>query len=411
MKKKEILPWCLFDFAGSGYSAVILTVVFPVYYTQVIVGNQAGVGDLWWGRAVALSMAFVALTSPVLGGIADYGGLRKRFLFIYTISCVCAVVFFTVLSPGMIITGFILIVVANTGFEGGMMFYNSYLPEIAPKEFHGRVSAWGFAMGYAGSFSSLLIALPLAKNSSFNALWVSVATFFFLFSLPLFIYLPKDTQLSPLSETVSKKLTGFLKTMKEIWKNTQLRKFLISYFIYQDGTNTVIVFSSIFASTTLGFKSEELIYLFLTVQITAFLGAMIMAKPIDVKGPKTIVLLSLVLWSAVTIASYLVKTKLSFFVVAVAAGFGLGTVQSASRTFFTKFIPNGRESEYFGFYSTIGKTSAVLGPLVFGGISHLTGNQRPAILSIIAFFITGLVVLLFVNDKKGKDIREGATLP
>ncbi|QWR77474.1 MFS transporter [Candidatus Magnetomonas plexicatena] len=400
MKKKEIWSWCLFDFANSGYSAVILTVVFPVYYTQVVVGNQAGAGDLWWGRAIALSMALVALTSPVLGGIADYGGLRKRFLFIYTITCVSAVGFFCVLAPGMIITGFLLIVTANIGFEGGIMFYNSYLPEIAPKEFHGRVSAWGFALGYVGSFISLLIVLPLAKSSSFNAIWISVAAFFFLFSLPLFIFLPKDTQLRPLREAVSKKLTGFLKTAKEIWENTQLRKFLISYFIYEDGTNTVIVFSSIFASATLGFKSEELIYLFLTVQITAFLGAMIMAKPIDVKGPKTVVVFSLVLWSAVTIASYFVKTKLAFFVVAVAAGFGLGTVQSASRTFFTEFIPYGSESEYFGFYSTIGKTSAVLGPLVFGGISHLTGDQRPAILSIIAFFITGLVMLLFVKGKK-----------
>ncbi|MEO5356775.1 MAG: MFS transporter [Nitrospirae bacterium YQR-1] len=400
MNKKHILSWCLFDFANSSYSAVVLTVVFPVYYTQVIVGNSSGAGDLWWGRAISLSMTLVALSSPVLGAIADYGGLRKRFLFIYTLGCVIAVSFFSMLTPGIIIAGFVLIVIANVGFEGGIMFYNSYLPEIADKQFQGRVSAWGFALGYVGSFTSLLIALPLAKNNCFSSLWIFIAVFFFLFSLPLFIFLPKDRKLKPLRKTVAERITGFKQTAVEIWKNTQLRKFLISYFIYEDGTNTVIVFSSIFAATTLGFKNEELIYLFMTVQITAFMGAVIMAKPIDIKGPKVIIILSLILWSTVTIASYLVETKIMFFTIATVAGFALGTVQAASRTLFTKFIPHGSESEYFGFYATIGKTSAILGPLSFGTISSLTGSQRPAILSIIAFFILGLFVLAFVEDAK-----------
>ena len=134
LNKKHILSWCLFDFANSSYSAVIAAVVFPVYYSQVIVGNGGGVGDLWWGRAISLSMAIIALSSPFLGGIADYAGLRKRFLFLYTYLCILAVASFSFLEKGMVMEGFILIVIANIGLEGGLVFYNAFLPEIAPRD-------------------------------------------------------------------------------------------------------------------------------------------------------------------------------------------------------------------------------------------------------------------------------------
>ncbi|HEB02105.1 MAG TPA: MFS transporter, partial [Nitrospirae bacterium] len=165
--KKQVLSWCLYDFANSTYSAVIVAVVFPVYYTSLIVGNDAGLGDLWWGRAISLSMLFVALTSPILGGIADYAGLRKRFLLAFTALCVASVALFGLLDKGMIIEGFVLIVLANIGMEGAMVFYNSYLPEIASRQFQGRVSSWGFGVGYAGSMLSLIIALPLVKGGHY----------------------------------------------------------------------------------------------------------------------------------------------------------------------------------------------------------------------------------------------------
>ncbi|MBI4698291.1 MAG: MFS transporter [Nitrospirae bacterium] len=148
---KQVLSWCFFDFANSGYSAVIAAVIFPVYYVSAIVGNEEGQGDMWWGRAISVSMAFVAFTSPFLGGIADYSGKRKRLLFFYTLLCVLAVASFSFLDKGMIGAGFILVVLANIGMEGGLAFYNSFLPEIADRPHQGRVSAWGYAIGYAGS--------------------------------------------------------------------------------------------------------------------------------------------------------------------------------------------------------------------------------------------------------------------
>lgn len=161
---RKIFSWCLFDFANSSYSAVIAAVIFPVYYTTVVVGNDANLGDLWWGRAISVSMAFVALSSPFLGGISDYARAKKKFLVAYTLLCVLATAFLALVDRGMVMAGFVLLVLANVGMEGGIVFYNSFLNDIADNEHQGRVSAWGYATGYLGSIISLAVALVLVKT-------------------------------------------------------------------------------------------------------------------------------------------------------------------------------------------------------------------------------------------------------
>ncbi len=394
MNKKQIISWCLFDFANSSYSAVIAAVVFQVYYINVIVGNDGGRGDLWWGRAISLSMLVVSLSSPFLGGIADYAGLRKRLLALYTLACVAAVSGLSLLVPGAILAGFILITLANIGMEGGLVFYNSFLPQIAPSDHQGRVSGWGFGVGYAGSILSLLIALPLAKTGQFHLIWLSVALFFLLFSLPAFLFLPKDASTDITAvQAAFRGSRNALATLKEIWGRREPRKFLISYLIYEDGVNTVIVFSSSLAATTFGFGQSELIGLYLVVQVTALAGAFLLSKPTDTWGPKKVVMASLLLWALVAVAAFFVGTKGQFWLIACTAGLGLGSVQAGTRAFFTQFVPAGKEAEYFGVYSLVGKSSAIMGPLVFGQVSAAFGSQRPAILSIAAFFIIGLMLI------------------
>jgi UMF1 family MFS transporter len=391
---RQIVSWCLFDFANSSYSAVIAAVVFPVYYVSVIVGDSSGLGDLWWGRSISFSMAFVAVTSPFLGGIADYSGKRKGFLIFYTLLCVGCVSAFAFLKKGMVLEGFLLAMAANVGMEGGLVFYNAFLPEIAEREFQGRVSASGYAVGYAGSIASLFMALPLIKNGQYNAAWLMVAVFFSLFSLPAFIFLNQGNSkgLSLWGAAIKGGSHSWI-TLKSIWARREVRRFLLAFLVYDDGINTVIVFSSIFAATTLGFGPKELIALYMVVQVTALFGSAVMARPIDYWGPKRVVTLSLVLWSAVAVAAYLIYKKVYFWGLACCAGLGLGTVQAASRAFFAQFIPPGRESEYFGVYSLVGKSSAVVGPLIFGYVSSTFGSQRPAILAISAFFIAGLLLI------------------
>ncbi|MBI5026509.1 MAG: MFS transporter [Nitrospirae bacterium] len=401
LNKKHIVSWCLFDFANSSYSAIIASVIFPVYYANTVVGNTEGIGDLWWGRAISLSMAIIALTSPFLGGIADYAGVKKRLLLLYTVMSIFAIASLSTLREGMIMAGFSMIVIANIGMEGGLVFYNAFLPQITPKEYQGRLSAWGFGTGYAGSIISLLIAMPLVNAGSYELTWLMVAAFFALFSIPAFVFLPSDRP--PQAEGLSLIKAGAagikytLATLRELWNKKEPRKFLLAYLIYEDGINTVIVFSSLFAATTLGFKPQELIALYIVVQVTALIGAFIMAKPIDVWGPKKVVITSLFMWSAVTTLAFFVQSKAQFWAIASFAGLGLGTVQAATRAFYTQFIPAKKESEYFGVYSLAGKSSAIIGPLIFGEVSSAFGNQRPAILSVAAFFILGMIILYFVR--------------
>lgn len=396
--KKQIISWCLFDFANSSYSAVIAAVIFPVYFANTIVGNDAGSGDLWWGRAISLSMAAVVLSSPFLGGIADFGGIRKKLLFFYTFVCVSSVAALSLIHKGMVLEGFLLIVLANIGMEGGLVFYNSFLPEIADREYQGRVSAWGFAIGYAGSIASLVFAVPLVGKGHFDATWLMVSAFFILFSIPAFLFLPRDRRNG--TKIIHAARDGFRytwNTLRQIWSQRQVRRFLISYFIYEDGVNTVIVFSSIYAATTLGFSTKELIGLYLIVQATALAGAFIMARPIDYRGPKKVVSLSLLMWTIVSVLAFFAKSKGYFWLIASIAGLGLGTVQAATRAFFMQFIPPDHESEYFGVYSMVGKSSAISGPLIFGYISSTYGSQRPAILSVASFFLAGLLLIRFVK--------------
>ena len=384
---RRILAWCLFDFANSAYSAVIIATVFGVYYATHIVGNAQGLGDLWWGRAISLSLLGVVLTGPVLGALADRRGWRKRFFVAFTLLCVAAVALFTTLEPGTILRGFALIAVANFAFESSQIYYNAYLPELAPPERLGTISGLGFGIGYLGSIIGLLVALPLVGTRQLDALWLVVAGFFAVFAIPAFVALPGD---HPRPE----RATNIRQIVRDVVANPQLRRFLLAYFIYFDGVETTIVFSGIFAATTLHFTTPEVIKLFLAVQCSALVGALLLARPTDRWGPKRVIMLTLVLWIGVSIGAYFAQTKATFVGVAVTAGLGLGSIQAASRALMASLIPAGKESELFGFYALCGKSSSVLGPLVFGGISYiLGGDQRTAVVAVGIFFVAGLLLL------------------
>ncbi len=400
MNRKHIAAWAMYDFANSVYPAVITATVFGVYFANVIVGNETGLGDSWWGWVGSISVLFVAVSSPLMGAIADRAGIRKQLMMLYTLVCVVAVASFGLLEPGMIWTGFFLAVVANIGFEGALVFYNAYLPEIAPREKQGRVSGIGFGVGYAGSAVGLGLALPLVQAEAWSALWLMVAGFFFLFSLPAFISLPDDRgQGDTVLQAAKHGITGFSQILGEVWAEKELRRFLIAFFVYIDGVLTVIWFASIFASNTLGFEGTELILLFLVVQISALAGAFALARPTDRWGPRRVITLSLASWFVLGILAFFVQTKGQFWGIALLAGFNLGSIQAASRSYMAALIPAGKEAEMFGFYAMCGKASSILGPVVFGQVSLITGgNQRLAILAITAFFLVGGVLLQRVRD-------------
>jgi UMF1 family MFS transporter len=398
MNRKTIASWCMYDFANSFY-VVLPAVVWQTYYQRAIVGNESGLGDLWWGRVISASMLTVALTSPLMGALSDYCGIRKRLLVLYTLMTVTAVSLFTTVAPGMIIWGFLVSVVSYVGFEGALVFYNAYLPEIAPRDFQGRVSGWGFAVGYAGSLLGLMLALPFVQAKMFGAAFIAIAIAFLVFSLPAFFWLPPDAP--PKLKLLDAARAGIgeaLKTFRDILALRETRRFLLAYLFFEDGVNTVIYFAAGFATHTLAFSDTESLLLFVVVQASALAGAFLWAKPTDRLGPKKVVMVMLVQWSVAVTATYFVNSKTGFFVIAVLAGSGLGAIQAASRTFMSSLIPKGREGDFFGFYTLSGKSAAVMGPLLFGYISKTTGgNQRIAILSIMILFFIGAILLARVK--------------
>jgi len=402
VNKKQVGAWALFDLANSVYPAVITAVVFQVYYINTVVGNTDSIGDWWWGRAVSLSALIVAVSSPLLGAIADRVGMRKRFMAFFVAMCLTGVALFTTLGPGAVAWGFTVFVFANVGYEACLVFYNAYLPDIAPSDKQGWVSGLGFGVGYAGSAVGLLLAIPLIETN-IDLVWIMVAVFFIIFSIPSFLFLPQD-QASEMSVGQAARwgVTNFREILGEVLQERDLRRFLLAFFFYIDGVLTAIYMSSTVASTTFGYTQNELVSLYIALQIAALIGSFVLAKPTDLLGPKKILSGVLVMWTLVAVSiGFIPTSKLWFGALAMVAGFGLGSVQAASRAFMAALIPKGREAEMFGFYALCGKSSSIVGPLAFGYIAVASGgNQRLAVMALSVLFIVGLGLLRRVNDPR-----------
>ena len=401
MKEKgRVFVWTLFDFANTAFSVIIVTVIYSKYFS-----NYVADGQRWlWGLAVSLSMVLAALLSPPLGAIADFSRNRKRFLLVFTLlSVICTALMFFV-NKGDILLGFFLFVVANIGFESGLVFYDAFLPNLTEKKNFGRVSGYGFAMGYVGALAVLLIVmflLPPANSPDYNFYirisFVIAAAFFFFFSLPLFLFISEPHVKDPIkSELIRNGIEKSFSTFKNIFfhgKYPSISRFLSAFFLYNDAIITIIAFASIFASNILKMTDEEIILFFVIVQSTAVLGSFIFGIISDHIGPKKTITYTLIIWIFVVIGAFFVQTIIEFYVIGLLAGLSIGSSQSCSRSLMALLTPHEREAEFFGFYDGLfGKSSAVVGPFIYGIISDLS-NERFAALAIGLFFIAGLLIL------------------
>jgi len=396
--KRKIFVWTLFDFANTSFSIVVVTFLYAVYFKKTIAGGEP-IGDLYWSIGTSVAMIITAIISPVLGAIADHSAGKKRFLLFFTALCIIATASLYFVGPGEIFWGIFVFVLANIGFEAGLVFYDAFLPEITSPKNYGRVSGYGFGMGYLGSLATLAIVYPFIESSLIRETFPVAALFFLIFSVPLFLYL-KDTR-RKVERTKSFAAIGFERvwtTLTNLKHYKNLAIFLLAFFFYIEGVNTVIFFSGNYASTTLGFTEMELLVFFLTVQTTAIVGSIVLGILADKIGQKKIIIISLFMWLITITIAYFVHDKSGFYIVGLIAGAAMGSCQSASRSLMSKLTPPEQKTEFFGFYSFFGKSSAVIGPLVFGLVSFLSGDQRIAIISIAFFFIVGLLILTKVKD-------------
>jgi UMF1 family MFS transporter len=413
-QKTRIFSWLLFDFANTSFSVMMVTFAFPLYFKNIICKGDPS-GDAIWGASISISMLLVALISPVLGAQADYSGRRKRFLFAFTFVSVAATALLALSGPGNAIPAAALFILANIGFEGGLVFYDAYLPEIASRRSLGRVSGYGFAMGYLGAFAILLLLQPLLSKGivpsnipNLKLSFLFVALFFALFTVPLFLIL-RDTKGRQRRLTEDKKAEGLAAslfrsarevghTIRHIMSYPDLARFLLAFFFYNDAILTVIAFSSIYAQNTLGFTTGELIAFFMTVQTTAILGSVFFGFVTDRIGPKRTIVITLIIWFCVIFMAILSVNKHIFLATGLLAGLSMGSSQAASRSLMARLTPKEHITEFFGFYDgSFGKASAVIGPMVFGLVSAQAGSQKVGLASLLVFFGLGLLIMTGVR--------------
>ncbi len=400
-----IFVWTLFDFANTSFSIIVVTFLYAIYFKNTVCSGQP-IGDFYWSLGTGISMLVTAMIAPILGAIADYSTGKKRFLLFFTIICIVFTSLLFFINQGAIFLGLLFFILANIGFEAGLVFYDAFLPEITTPKNYGRVSGYGFAMGYLGSLATLLIIIPFVNSGNDKITFIIAAAFFLVFSLPLFIFLADNRKDIIRTESYFKIGTSrVLNTIRHLKRIKNLALFLLAYFFYIEGVNTVIFFAGNYASTTLHFDTKDLLIFFATVQTTAILGSVLLGILSDSIGQKKTIIITLIMWIVTVLLAYNTTNKTNFYIVGFLAGSAMGSCQSTSRSLMSSLTPPERKTEFFGFYSFFGKSSAIVGPLVFGLISYSTGSQKLAILSTLFFFITGLGILFFVKDKPAEQER------
>ena len=421
VKKREQWAWYFYDFGNSAYAAVVLLAVYSVYFKEQVVGGAEG--SRLWGFAIGIAMLVVAITSPILGSIADYSGAKKKFLLFYTsVACVFTALLFFV-EKGSIFLGMLFFIIAEIGYRSAQVFYNSILPEIASEKEIGRVSGNGWAFGSLGGIVCLLVVLAfimlIGGSLIVRLSLVFTAIFFAAASIPAFITIKEKTQPKALPEGsnyISLAFSRLGKTFKTIKNYKEYIKFIIAFLVYNDGILMALNFAAIFGAVIFGMDQQQLIIFMIIVQVASVAGAYFFGFVSDKIGGKNALYISLSIMIAAVIGIYFNNSLTGFFIIGGVAGFALTAVQSVSRAMVGLLAPKGQSAEFYGFFAVAGRTSSFIGPAVYGWVAaetallyqsrgHLVNiaeqmGQRTAMLSIIIFLVIGMILLITVNNKR-----------
>lgn len=408
--KKEVISWCFFDFANSSFTTMIITIAFSVYFVKIIAAGRTD-SDHLWGLGNMISQGFVLLSAPLIGAIADYSANKKRFLFFSYITCVVFTAFLYFVKPGQIMLALFLFIIGNFAYSTGENLIASFLPEISRPEDMGKISGFGWGLGYIGGLLCLLACFPFLKDgfvienaSNLRITNLIVALFFFAAGIPTFLWVKerkRASDLPPGMNYISAGINQLKDTFQHIRKFRELFKFLIIFSIYNCGVTTVVYFASIYADKTIGLSALELVVFFMITQVSASLGAVLFGIVQDKIGAKNTIYITLSIWILVVVGAYFSTGRTAFYIVGNLAGLGLGSSQSAARALVGMFSPVQKTAEFFGFWGLFWKLSTAIGPFVFGTLSSATGSQRIAIISTGAFFVLGIIGLPWINEKKG----------
>ncbi len=424
--RRELRGWMMYDWANSAFSTTVVTTLLGPYLAS-IARTGGGVQvfgfsfepDAFFPTCVSLSVILQVLFLPLLGTFADHSNLKKRMLLSFaSVGAISTILLFFISADmpliganGAVLLAGLLFIIANLSFGAAIVFYNAFLPDIAAPEDRDRVSSQGWALGYLGGGILLALTLVLIQLMEDTALAVRLSlasagvwwlVFMLLFPARRLRQRPALKTLPPGVGYFRQGVRQILKTLGEIrTKYPETLRYLIAYLIYNDGIQTVIVVATLFAATELNAPETTLIILVLLIQFVAFGGALLFGWLAKRLGTKRSIVLSLVIWSIIAIAAYALLYEIwQLFILGAAVAIVLGGSQALSRSLYSQVIPRENESEYFGFYEISERGTSWIGPLVFALAVQLTGSTRVAVLSVILFFIVGLILLIPINFRK-----------
>lgn len=393
---------------------MILTVVFANYFRQVIVGGSPTDADAWWGLANFLAMAAVAFAGPLLGAAADAGRQKRLYLTLATLVMVAATASLSLPAPGQVGLTLAIYVVATFAFESGYVFYNAFLPEIAVAGKLGRISGWGWGVGFVGGLAALLLVFPfavppLADNDGMlidsaigkrRLVFPIVAAFSLIFALPALIWL-RDASRVPRHDDRRSGLARVRSTLLQLRRHRQVARLIVGSLLFNDAITTVIVFAAPYATSTFGFSDREVLTLFIVMNVIAFPATVAIGYLADRCGRKRTLMATLWLWIAVVILAWWAVDKSTFWIMAVGAAVGMGGTQAVARSLMAHLAPPDCQAEFFGFYVTSGKLASTVGPLLFGLVSAWSGDQRLAVASLLPLFVGGLWLVRGIDEAEG----------
>ena len=416
---RSVISWAFYDWANSAFATCVMAGFFPIFFKEYWnAGVDVSISTFRLGLVNSIGSLFIVLLAPLLGAIADQGQTKKKFLFAFTLLGVLLGGSLSLVPEGNWQTASLAYILAVIGFSGSLIFYDSLLVDIAPADKRDMVSAIGFGAGYLGGGLLFGLNVFMTLKPSFFGLpntetavrlsFVSVSLWWILFTLPLLRWVPESRpqyQSKKGWKSAADGLKQLRSTFHEIRRLRVVFLFLIAYWLYIDGVDT-IVRMAVDYGMSLGFDSNSLIVALLITQFVGFPSALAFGWIGGRIGTKKSILIGLSVYVVVTVWATFMNSIIEFYGLAVVIGLVQGGVQSLSRSLYSRIIPPGQAAEFFGFYNMLGKFAAIIGPLLMGGISLLTGNPRLSILSIVVLFVSGGILLYFVDEKKGVHLAQ-----
>ena len=399
-KSTQIISWSLYDFANQPYTTLIITFIYSAFFLEYIAPNVDD-GTFLWTSAIAISAIFVALISPILGAFADNSGYRKFFLIFFTIVCTIFTALLYFPEKGQVYFALILVVISNIAFEMGTVFCNSYLKDLSTNKNVGKVSGFAWGLGFIGGLLALLLVFiflaeyPDDKPEVIKLMNIFVGLWFLIFSMPAFIFLKEKKRKKITKSNILLSFQSLSHTFKEISQYKKILNFLVARLFYNDGLVTIFVVGGIYAKGTLGFSIDEVVILGVVLNVFAAIGSFLFGFLEDNIGVKKVINISLIFLIIATLLAFVAPMtdfpKAIFWIAGILIGTMVGPTQSCSRSYMSQLIPEDKKNEFFGFFAFTGKATSFLGPLLFGLITKFH-SQQYALLSVIVFFIIGLII-------------------